>query len=48
MLVEAPMSIKAFLTWEAPKKVVTFKGLSPSTVLLAKNLGEEVIDSLVS
>ena len=48
MLVEAPLSTKALLIWEALRKVVTYKGLSPSTTLLAKSLVEKVTDSLIS
>ena len=48
MLVEAPVSIKVLLIWEAPKKVVTYKSLSPTTTQLAKFLAEKVTDSLVS
>ena len=48
MLVEAPVSIKALLFWKAPKKAITYKGLSPSMTLLAKSLEEKVTNSLVS
>ena len=45
---EALVFTKALLIWEAPKKVVTYKGLSPSTSLLAKSLAEKVTNFLVS
>ena len=48
MLVKALVSTKALLIWEAPKKVVTYKGLSLSISRLAKSLEENVTDSLVS
>ena len=48
ILVEASVSTKVLLIWEALKKVVTYKGLSPSTTRLAKSLAKKVTDSLVS
>ena len=45
MLVDAPMSTKALLIRDAPKKAVKYKDLSPSTTRLAKSLLENVIES---
>ena len=48
MLEETLVSTKTLLIWEAHKKAITYKGLSPSTNRLAKSLVEKVIDSRVS
>ena len=48
MLVQKLVSTKALLIWEAHKKPVTYKGLSPSTTQLAKSLAKKVTNSQVS
>ena len=48
ILVEVLVSTEALIIWEAPKRVVTYKGLSPSTTQLDKSMADKVTDSLVS
>ena len=48
ILVEASVSTKVLLIWKALKKVVTYKGLSPSTTRLTKSLTKKATYSLVS